>query len=163
MNKPIPCVGFELLYSPVDRNFLENIAKLVHNMSNRFIFDVEERLTKGQEILIVFSNKNCPTEHLYAEVKNCTKLADNHYVTTLETQPNAGIVVDSATLITVPINKGPSTAREFNLNCPSCKSDTSFKFIANQDGDWENGILPIYNCSACGTTRAMVGLVKKQK
>ncbi|MDH5647724.1 MAG: hypothetical protein OEZ01_17055 [Candidatus Heimdallarchaeota archaeon] len=159
MTKIIPCVGFELLYSPLDRDNMENIAHQIHSKSNRFIFDVVAELTTGQEVLILFSNQHGPTEHLYAEVTHCVRLAEKHYQVGLETQPNANVIIDNASLVSLPINKGPATAREIILSCPSCKNSTSFRFVANQNGDWETGILPIYNCSSCGTTRAIIGMV----
>lgn len=159
MNKPIPCVGFELLYSPLDRDCVENLAQSLHTRSNEFIFDVVQKVEQGQEMLMLFSNKHGPTEHLIAEVIKCTMLSDDEYQVTLKTRSDAGVVTDSTDLICLPINKGPATAREISLVCPCCHNMTSFQFIATQDGDWEKGILPIYNCASCGTTRAMIGLL----
>ena len=160
MSKPIPCVGFELLYSPVDRCYMENVASLVHSKSNRFIFNVVENLEKGQPILLSFSNNNGPTEYLQAEVTECVQLEEQHYQVTIETQPDAKVIYDTPELVTIPVNSGPSIAQKIFLCCPACKQDTHFKYIANQQGDWNRGILPIYNCESCGTTRAMTGLVK---
>ena len=159
MNKPIPCVGFELLYSPIDKDFVRNIAHSFHRITNQFIFNVVEELENGQEILILFSNSTGPTEQIPAKVKACRKLAEDHYQLTLETQADSRINIDKASLVTLPINRGPSTAQEIKLSCPCCRKDSTFRFIANQSGDWEKGILPIYNCSSCGTTRAITGLV----
>ena len=160
MNKSIPCVGFELLYSPVDRSHMDNLAHSVHRITNKFIFDVTVRQSIGQEIVILFSNNDGPTEHLYAEVKDCTKINDEHYQVVLETNPEARVHIDETNIICFPVNKGPSLAQEITLQCPACNNSSPFRFIANQDGDWEKGILPIYNCGSCGTTRAMIGLVK---
>ena len=160
MNKPIPCVGFELLYSPIDRGYMDNFAQSVHCMTNKFIFDVTVQLSIGQEVVILFSNNDRPTENLYAEVKNCIEINDEHYQVALETHPEARVKTDDPNIICLPVNKGPLLAQEIDLQCPACNNSSTFQFIANQDGDWEKGILPMYNCGSCGTTRAMIGLLK---
>lgn len=159
MKNPLPCVGFELQYSPLQRGCVENLAHALHPKSNEFTFDVIQEVQAGQEILILFSNKQGPTQQLLAAVKDCSRLAEDHFRITLTTNTNSNIVVDNSDLISLPISKGISTPVEITLHCPACNSKTPFHFVANQDGDWEHGILPIYNCSSCGTTRAMIGLI----
>ena len=39
----------------------------------------------------------------------------------------------------------------------SCIIKLSFRFIADQEGDWEKGILPIYSCNSYRTGRVMLG------
>lgn len=86
-------------------------------------------------------------------------LDEDHYQVTLITRPDSRVLLDHADLICLPIIKGISTAIQMTLMCPSCKNKTPFRYIDNQGGDWESGILPIYNCGSCGTTHAMIGLI----
>jgi len=159
MTNTLPCVGFELHYSPLDRSCVENLAQTLHRKSSEFTFDVIQEVPAGQEILMLFSNKQGPTQQLLAVVQVCTKLAEAHFRVTLKTNTNSNILIDNPDLICLPISKGTSTPVEMTLYCPACSNKTPFHFIANQDGDWEHGILPIYNCSSCGTTRALIGLI----
>lgn len=159
MKNSVPCVGFELQYSPLDRRCVENLAQALHPKTNEFTFDVFQEVLAGQEIRLLFSNKQGPTQQLLAEVKVCRKLAKNHFRITLTTNTENCVVIDNTDLICLPISKGASSPVEINLHCPACNNKTPFHFIANQDGDWEQGILPIYNCGSCGTTRAMIGLI----
>lgn len=160
MKTPLPCVGFELQYSPLKRDCVENLAHALHPESSEFTFDVIQEVQSGQAILMLFSNKRNPTQQLLAEVKVCNKLAEDHFRITLTTNTNSKLLaMENSDLISVPISKGISAPVEITLHCPACNSKTIFHFIANQDGDWEHGILPIYNCGSCGTTRAMIGLI----
>lgn len=159
MNNLIPCVGFELQYSPIDRDSVENFAITLHSTTNELVFDAFQKMEPGQDTLILFSNRTGPTQQLPAEVVDCIKVDDEHYRLKLKTQSDSAVLDDAANMICLPINKGPSTPQEMVLPCPSCNITGSFKFIDNQDGDWQHGILPIYNCSSCGTSRAMIGLV----
>lgn len=159
MKNMIPCVGFELLYSPLERDCLDNLAQSLHSRSSELSFDVVQEVKQGKEIFMLFSNKQGPTQHIQARVEKCIKLDDGHYRVTLKTRPDSDVLADNGDMICLPINKGPSTAVEIILVCPSCHNKTSFRFIATQDGDWDKGILPIYNCGSCGTTRAMIGLL----
>ena len=159
MNKLIPCVGFELQYSPLDRDSLDNFAITLHGKINELVFEVFRAVEPGTDIIIMFSNKSGPSQQIPAEVISCTQLDNEHYRLGLRTKDGCAVRDDAANLICLPVNRGPATAHEMVLPCPSCDTRGPFKFIANQNGDWEQGILPIYNCDACGTSRAMVGLV----
>jgi len=162
MKKLLPCVGFELQYSPLERSCVDNLGQALHAKSSNFTFDAIKEVTEGSEIVILFSNKHGPTQQLCAKVEACLRLAEDHFRLTLTTHADSNISVDNSELICIPITKGISAPIEMTLHCPACKSTTVFQYIANQDGDWEHGILPIYNCKACGTTRAMIGLIHHQ-
>lgn len=159
MKNPVPCVGFELQYSPLKRSCVENLAHALHPDTSKFTFDVFQEVPAGQEIRLLFSNKQGPTQQLLAEVKACHKLAKNHFRITLTTNTKSCVVIDNTDLICLPISKGTSVPIKMTARCPACNNKAPFHFIANQDGDWEQGILPIYNCGSCGTTRAMIGLI----
>jgi len=163
MKNLIPCVGFELQYSPLQRDSVDNLASSFITHMNELSFDVIKPVEAGQEILVLFSNKQIPTQQITADVINCIYLSDGHYRISLRTRPDSVVSIDKAELISLPINKGPSTAQELVLSCPACKISTPFIYIAIQEGDWEQGILPIYNCGSCGTTRAMIGLFTSNK
>jgi len=69
MKNPLPCVGFELQYSPQQRGCVENLAHALHSKSREFTFDVIQKVESGQEMLMLFSNKQGPTHQLLAEVR----------------------------------------------------------------------------------------------
>ncbi len=160
MKNALLCVGFELQYSPLQRGCVDNLAQALHPKMSKFTFDVIKEVQPGQEILILFSNKLSPTQQLGAKVTDCIPLAEDHFRISLITDTNSHVEIDNSDLVYIPITKGISAPIEMTLHCPACNSQTVFQFIANQDGDWQDGILPIYNCSSCGTTRAMIGLIK---
>ena len=56
MKNPIPCVGFALQYSPLQRKSVENFAHFLHSKIQKFKFDVIEAVEIGQNILMLFSN-----------------------------------------------------------------------------------------------------------
>ncbi len=154
-----PCVGFGLQYSPIERACVDNLAQSLHNLTREYIFDVVQAVMPGQEIQVVFSNNQTPTHCLTAEVRECNQIGENHYRISLMTQAEAVVRMDNTESIYMPIAKGTATALQMTLECPSCNHKSSFQFIANQEGDWEKGMLPIYNCGSCGSSRAMIGLV----
>ena len=46
------------------------------------------------------------------------------------------------------------------LRCPSCLEQAIFELIANQTGHWTQGILPLYTCSRCKTTRTIPNILE---
>lgn len=159
--KTLPCVGFELHYSPFERDCIENLGHTVQSIKLELSFDVHDALKPAQQIVILFSNQHSPTEKLYGEVVSCKEIEKDTFRVKIRTLTVQHISPDdSSDSISLPVSKGMSTPVEITLECPSCKATSIFHLIANQGGDWDKGIMPIYNCDSCGTTRAIISLLE---
>lgn len=162
MLKRIPCVGFELNYSPFDRDCVENLLNLFGPQKTNLSFDVHQKVEPGQQLVIMFSNQYGPTEKLYGRILSCHKLDEWTYRINTELSNTNG-QNDKLDSISMPLCKGVATPAEIALECPACSTKTTFSLIANQKGEWSKGIMPLYNCNSCGTTRAMIGLLEYNK
>lgn len=157
--KTLPCVGFELNYSPFERDCVENLLQLLGSKHTTVAFDVHEEVEPNQQLVVLFSNQHKPTEKLYGKIIECRQINDDTYRVRVNLC-KADASEDMLEHISLPVIKGISTPTEISLTCPACASNTSFNLIANQNGAWDKGIMPLYNCESCGTTRAMIGLLE---
>lgn len=159
--KTLPCVGFELHYSPFERDCIENLIHKIKPLTLEFSFDTHQPVDVGQHLLILFSNQHSPTEKLYGEITDCIKINGETYRIKITSQAGQEIKhEDEIDIISMPVCKGLAAPSEITLQCPACEVITPFNLIANQVGEWKKGIMPIYNCHSCGTTRAMIGLLE---
>ncbi|MDH5181036.1 MAG: hypothetical protein OEZ39_04785 [Gammaproteobacteria bacterium] len=159
--KTLPCVGFELHYSPFEKDCVENLAHKFVASPVRLAFDVQYKIDLHQQLVILFSNQYGPTERLYGKIRGCLQVGADTYRVKVELQTKPDISLqDVHDIICLPVMKGIATPVEITLQCPSCKELTHFNLIADQKGDWEKGIMPLYNCGSCGTTRAIIGLLE---
>lgn len=159
MSDITPCVGIELLYSPVDRDSVDNFAQQLFELTKELTFNVTQYVGPGKEIRIIITNKSGPNHQLIANVVSCEQLNKHTYRIDTKLTGDTPVQEDHASLISIPINNGPSIPQEIKLLCPACNVPGIFMYVATQDGHWHEGILPIYNCSSCGTSRAMTGLL----
>lgn len=161
MMKTYPCVGFELHYSPFERDCIENLAHQFISLTTHLGFDVRQPIAIHQKLVILFSNKLGPTEKLYGEIISCALIDNDTYRIRVALQNKcSSSCEDIADSISMPVCKGIATTSEITVQCPACKTTTEFNLIANQNGEWDKGIMPLYNCTSCGTTRAMIGLLE---
>ena len=126
MKNKVSCVGFELQYSPLKRDCVENLANALHLKTREYTFDVIQEVQPGNEILMLFSNKQGPTQQLRAKVKTCTLLEEDHYQIALTTNVSNNIVINNSDLICLPITKGISAPTAMSLHCPACNIKTTF-------------------------------------
>lgn len=162
-----PCVGIELMFSPVRGECVEALgteiySAFAHDMSfSGLSFDIVEPLTKGEKLYILVSNQFQPAERLTAEVRWCKAVENGHYRIGVSIVGSAGVKYDESKkaydVISTSDSLGPSEAR---LVCPSCTQESTFVFVEKQEGDWENGIMPLYQCSSCTTTRSIPNILE---
>jgi len=165
--KRFPCVGIELMFSPVRGECVEALgteiySAISHDMSfSGLSFDITKPLTKGEKLYILVSNQFQPAERLTAEVCWCKILENGHYRIGVSIVGSAGVKYDenkkSYDVISASDSLGPSEAR---LICPSCLQEATFIFVENQKGDWEGGVMPLYKCSSCTTTRSIPNILE---
>jgi len=162
-----PCVGIELMFSPVRDECVEDLGSeiysaIAHDMSfSGLSFDVTKPLDNGHKLYILVSNQFQPAERLTAEVRWCKSLENGNYRIGVSILESAGIEFDENNrvddLISATDRLAPSEAR---LVCPSCTEEATFTFVENQPGDWEEGIMPLYRCSFCSTTRSIPNILE---
>ena len=114
--------------------------------------------------MVMVENQFQPTEHLYTEVRWCKMLATQRY--------RIGVSIicsftdqeyQQETLNLEPENigvQGLATPSAIDLRCPTCLEKAIFSLIANQTGEWHTGMLPLYSCSVCETTRTIPNILE---
>lgn len=161
-----PCVGIGLLYSTVLKDCVNNIgqdflAATMHDCSlSGLAFDIDQALQPGDRLHILISNQERATERLIAEVCWCKPLSENTYRAGVHILAEYGIAVDTCMTESIPILHGPPVPSGVNFLCPSCQQLSTFNYMATQSGDWENGMMPLYNCSNCSTTRTILTILE---
>ena len=161
-----PCVGIPVLYSPIDSRCAANLAECLYkavavNMSlSGLAFDIDQKIYAGDtlRILLEKSGENI-FEELVSEVRWCRELASGQY--------RVGVVIDgSVKIIQTPLSAQQDkfvgnfdVPKEVNSCCPSCKQQATFDFVSYQPVLAGNGVMPLYNCSLCGTTRSLTGIL----
>lgn len=162
-----PCVGIELMYSPIRDDCVEELGSEIysaisHDMSfSGLSFDVSTPMELNNTLYIIVDNQFQPPERLTAEVRWCKPLENKSYRIGVQIVASAGVELDTenrlADYISVSDSTGPSEA---TLICPNCLEIANFIFVKNQEGDWNTGVMPLYNCSECGTTRSIPNILE---
>lgn len=163
-----PCVGIDLMFSPLQDDYIEGMGAKIyqaicHDMSfSGLSFDVVQSMAIGERILIIVENQFQPSERLHAEVRWCKAIADSVFrigvKILLEQSPDqANRYPAQLQDIAAHHLAMPSGAE---LRCPSCLERAVFELVDNQRGHWTQGILPLYNCSVCATTRTIPNILE---
>jgi len=162
-----PCVGIELMFSPIKDDCIEDLGSEIysavgHDMSfSGLSFDIRNPMNIGDQIYIIVSNQFQPPERLTADVCWCKTLDNGNYRIGVHIIASAGVALDTENrtedYISAEESLGPSEA---TLICPSCLEVSTFSFINNQEGDWGKGIMPLYQCSECETTRSIPNILE---
>lgn len=101
------CVGFELQYSPFEKNAVENFADSIPKKGVEFVFDVTQPVDIDQEVVILFSNQSKPTQRLFMLVRSSEKIAGDHVRIRLYAKDTqAPTADDTNSEISIPIGKG---------------------------------------------------------
>jgi FOG: CheY-like receiver len=157
-----PCVGIDLMFSPLQDDYIEGMGAKIyqavcHDMSfSGLSFDVVQAMAVGERILIIVENQFQPSERLHGEVRWCKAIGEDIFrigvkillEQTLDQATRREQLEDiAAHHLAMP------TGAE--LRCPACLERSVFELVDNQHGHWTQGILPLYNCSVCATTRTI--------
>jgi len=161
-----PCVGIELFYSPLNNVFLPDVADALlratsHDLSLAgMAFDIEQNLPVGQLLLVSVKSPEGENEMLKTEVRWCRPLQQGQYrvgvaIIGLEQQSETTRPVYDIEAINND-HGAPSRAR---FICPACQQLSWFVLVGIQGGTPQPSIMPLYNCSACHTTRSIPSLL----
>lgn len=163
-----PCVGIDLMFSPLQDDYIEGMGSKIyqavsHDMSfSGLSFDVIKPMQVGERILIIIENQFQPSERLHAEVRWCKPVT--HATYRIGVKILLEETLEQATDLKAPLQNiaahelGMPSGAE--LRCPACQDQTIFELIDNQQGYWTKGVLPLYTCSSCKTTRTIPNILE---
>lgn len=163
-----PVVGIAVLYSPSEGRCLDNAGQLVReavafNVSlTGLSFDVRESLMPGEELLIELDDPaGGPGERILAEVRWCRRVDDAHFrigtriKESLSLQPGTAV----GEIVATPIGKGLPVPSGVDFRCPACGQQAAFDLLGLQSGAWEHGVMPLYRCGTCDTSRSITSIL----
>ncbi len=162
-----PCVGIDLMYSPLQEDYIEGMGAKIyqavcHDMSfSGLSFDVIHAMQPGERIVIIVENQFQPSERLSAEVRWCKAISADVFrigvKILLEEGDDFSDCIQELEDIAAHDLAMPSGAE---LRCPLCLERSVFSLIDNQQGHWKQGVLPLYSCSICTTTRTIPNILE---
>ena len=160
-----PCVGITLMYSPLINQNIDNLAEYLYDATSNDVslsglsFDVYQPLSSGDKLLVLISiPQQNSSERLLTEVCWCKQITANKF--------RVGVRIDTSELISndspgnhisIPVNSD-SVPAEAELRCPACMQTSTFVFVDHQKIP-DKGSMPLYNCSNCGSTRSLIGVL----
>ena len=123
-------------------------------------FDVDMPLLSGDKIIVLLNKPDESVhEELMTKVRWCRELPSGQY--------RVGVAIDTSSQ---SIQKNAVPAINFNAErtapveietfCPACKKKSTFIFVAYQPVLVNKGVMPLYDCMACGTTRSLTGIIR---
>ena len=164
------CIGVPAMFSPEINDAVSDFGSLLFNAALQDMsfsgmgFNIDTTIEKGEKVIIILDSPNeVDKELLVTTVSWSKKLENNSY--------RVGVKIDTS----VPVQKdknvkyvalqvaGPDIPQEVNINCPACNQPSSFGFIALQPLMIDKGVMPLYSCSQCGTTRTLMGIFMQAK
>lgn len=164
-----PCVGIDLMYSPLHDDYIEGMGAKIyqavcHDMSfSGLSFDVVHAMQPGERIVIVVENQFQPQERLQAEVRWCKPLDEKVFrigVQILLTANHDNAIPPAANELEDIAAHGAAMPSGAELRCPLCLERAVFSLVDNQPGHWTRGVLPLYCCSVCETTRTIPNILE---
>ena len=163
-----PVVGIGVLYSPTEGRCLDNAGQLVREAVavdvslTGLSFDVRESLAPGEELLIEIDDPaGGPAERILAEVRWCRKVDDAHFRigTRIRETVALGRNGSAVDVVAEPIGKGLPVPSGVDLRCPACGQQTAFELLGLQSGAWEHGVMPLYQCGTCDSSRSITSIL----
>ena len=147
------CITIPLLYSA------QNAAMVDLSLSG-LAFDVNEPLLNGDKIIVLLDKSDeYSQEELMTEVRWCRELSSGQY--------RVGVVIDDSSqsiqknaVPDIHLNVERTAPVEVETYCPACKTKSIFIFVAYQPVLANKGVMPLYDCSSCGTTRSLTGIIR---
>ncbi|MDD2760304.1 MAG: response regulator [Methylomonas sp.] len=163
-----PCVGIDLMFSPLQDDYIEGMGAKIyqavcHDMSfSGLSFDVVKSMEIGEHILIIVENQFQPSERLHGEIRWCQTISSGvHRIgvkilleESLEQAAGGNPPLQDIAAHPMAVPSGAE------LRCPACQQQAVFELVDNQQGHWTRGILPLYTCSACHTTRTIPNILE---
>ena len=163
-----PCLGIGLLYSLNMKANMENVGAdiyraQIYDMSLCGLsIDVHEHYEAGEKIRLCIEAPLGQREILVAEVKWCKSMEDVSYRLGLTIQNYSGTAesCEKSSAKGCYSHQKQAVPSEIRLHCPSCEEHAQFEYLGEQAGIPDNGVLSLYNCSACGTTRSITTILQ---
>lgn len=158
-------IGIPLLYSATSHTYTKDLGqKLLHaatiDMSlSGLAFDVNVKMHKGDKIVLFVEKPETNNyEELSTIVRWCRTLSENKYRigVTIDMAASQKMLYKSTPLEFIPQFDMP---QEIETRCPACKISSVFHFVVYQPVLLGIGLMPLYDCSVCGTTRSLQGLL----
>ena len=161
-----PCVSIPLLYSAARDSYNENVGEKIYKAAvidmslYGLAFDVDQPLRVHDKLMILIEKPDeADREKLAAEVRWCKPLPDGLYRVGLKISIEQKHQ-DQQQDISKSGQLGVSdTPKEVEINCPACHNRSTFNFLAYQPVLGGAGVMPLYDCSSCGTTRSLAGIL----
>ena len=161
-----PCVQIALLYSAIDDDIESGLRELLYRAAIQdmslsglsFIVD-QPRHIDDKLIILVAQDDTEKCEQLYTEVRWCKKIPEDRYqigVKILDAHIKKEKICDSHNVEL--ISSSPPVPDGLEVICPACRKQANFRFIGNQIVQKRSGLMPLYCCSECNTTRSIIGL-----
>lgn len=182
-----PCVGIPLLYRQVNRDSsLPGFSQSsIHNISRMGMsFDVNKPLNVNDRIRILLNidqhnidqhnvDEHRVSDSCLAEVRWCKQLPGGNYRIGLKMIPDieeskqphhATGITDWDTHNLLNEVRDDSTDRlslpdKVETLCPACSKRAIFSYVACQPILADKGIMPLYDCDQCHSTRSLQGIL----
>ena len=163
-----PCVGISLLYCALGDDYVSGLGSALNeavlsDMSlSGLSFDVDRKLEPGSKLFILIQpdGEGDEDEKLITRVSWCKQTSTDHYrvgvcIESVETvnRKNPGVHIPIGT------DNGFGIPSDVSMRCPACNEVSVFKFIGNQTVRNRKGLMPLYDCSSCLTTRSLVSIL----
>ncbi|MCW8853286.1 MAG: PilZ domain-containing protein [Gammaproteobacteria bacterium] len=164
-----PCVGITLMYSPLINQNVNNLAEYLYNATSSDVslsglsFEISQSLEPGDKLVVLVSiPEQHASERLITEVRWCKALSSNSFRVGVEINKSEIISNDDpGNHVNIPVNLD-AVPCEAELRCPACMQTSIFTFIDHQKV-MNKGSMPLYNCSNCGSTRSLMGILASNR
>lgn len=162
------CIGIPLLYSALNDKVVTDLGENIYNAAvidmslSGLAFDIEEPMQEGDKIHMLFDKSDIDADDvLMTKVRWCKTLPSGLY--------RIGVEVDKSISWNAKFDaktkfygqrKAPS---EIEVRCPACNNESVFNFSGFQPVMGCKAQLLLYDCSLCGTTRSLTGIIDINK
>jgi len=165
-----PCINMPLLYSAVNDSCIDNLAECIYQASaidlslSGLAFDIDFVMKIGEKLVIQFEKINeQENENLIAEVRSCRKISPSLYrvgvCIVIDANTQKELALEDISSIFSALIDTQTIPNEIESICPSCEKKAIFHFIACQPVLVKKGVMPIYDCGNCGSTRSFTSIL----
>ena len=161
-----PCLAIPLLYSPVSDSYARDLGQKIYQAALQDVsyfglsFDVDHLMEEGDSLLILIEKpEEDHIEELKVQVRWCRGIADGLYRIGVSIDVSQGGARKSYDNAQFRLKGKIGSPKEVETSCPACKKQATFSFVDYQPVLSGKGVMPLYNCSICGTTRSLLGIL----
>lgn len=164
-----PCVGIALLYSAREDRGQPALGALLHRAATHDMslkglsFDVAAPLALGTVLTVLVGQpEGSACEQMLTTVRWCRQLAAGHFrvgVQIRASQPLLRPLPGGTPALFSSVQVGQPVPASVELACPACGAHTVFELVGNQPVAGHAGLMPLYDCPLCETTRSIMGLL----